>query len=124
MAASGANRFRAALAAAALCLLAGVACVHEVVEPVRETTYVTTRSGDQVTLSWVAKRGLYYNVFYADKRGPGASWTLHPDGINLRGVVDGQQMSLTDRVPLGTERVYRLMTDTKPFRPRQASPGR
>ena len=124
MAVTGLRRAGTCLAAAVFCLVLGAACVHEVVEPVRETTYVTTRSGDQVTLSWVARRGMYYNVFYSEKRGPGASWTLHPEGINLRTATDGQQMSLTDRVPVGTERVYRLMTDTTPFRPRQVSPRR
>ncbi|MBR6022554.1 MAG: hypothetical protein IK066_09085 [Kiritimatiellae bacterium] len=93
----------------------GGGCVREVLEPVRETRYVTTRSGEDVTLTWVAQRGLYYNVMYTNGRGAGARWTLHPQGMNLRAARDGEQMSITDRLAPGEERYYRLQTDTKPL---------
>ena len=105
----------AAVWAAGLLAAAGAGCVHEVVEPVRETVYVATRSGDDLTLSWVAKRGMYYNVFYADRRGADAKWALHPRGTNLRAAEDGEQMTLTDRVPNGKNRYYRLVQDAKPM---------
>lgn len=108
----------------AVALLAGLlavagGCVHEVVEPLRETVYVTTRSGDDLTMTWTAKRGMYYNVFYADRRGPDAQWALHPRGTNLRAAEDGEQMSLTDRVPHGQNRYYRLVQDAKPLAPKR-----
>lgn len=111
---------RAAAALAATLCLAASACVHEVVKPMREVTYVTTRSGDDVTLTWVAQRGIYYNVMYADTRGPAGRWTAHPRGLNLRAARDGEQMSITDRLPPGEERYYRLLQDTKPLVPRAA----
>ena len=103
----------AALCAAALC--AGGGCVREIVEPLRDTRYVTTRSGEDVTVSWVAQRGVYYNLLYTDTRGGAARWTLHPQGMNLRAARDGEQMSVTDRLKPGQERYYRLQTDTKPL---------
>lgn len=112
-------RRAAAAFAAALCL-AGAACVHEVVKPMREVTYVTTRSGDEITLTWVAQRGVYYNVMYANSRGAAGHWTAHPRGLNLRASRDGEQMSITDKLPPGEERYYRLLQDSKPLLPRPA----
>jgi len=114
---AGGRRGVAAALLAGAVLLAGAGCVHEVVEPVRETVYVATRSGDDLTLTWVAKRGMYYNVFYSDRRGADARWTLHPRGTNLRASEDGEQMELTDRVPNGKARFYRLVQDAKPLVP-------
>lgn len=115
----GANR-RAAAALAVALGVAGAGCVHEVVKPMREVTYVTTRSGNEVTLTWVAQRGIYYNVMYAETRGPAGRWTAHPRGLNLRAARDGEQMSITDTLPPGEERYYRLLQDTKPLLPKPA----
>ena len=50
-----------AIIAAALAAL-GTACVHEVLQPVRETTLAVARAGDDVSLSWLAEEGTYYTV--------------------------------------------------------------
>lgn len=105
----------AALLGAALLCTAG--CVREVIQPVRETTYVTTRSGDEVTMTWTGRRGTYYNVLYTDQKVSAGQWVLHPKGTNLRAANDGETMSLTDRVPVGTDRRYRLLQDSKPLVP-------
>lgn len=106
-----------ALALAVLCGAAG--CVREVLQPVRETTYVTTRSGNEVTMTWTGRRGTYYNVLYTDEKSSAGKWTLHPQGANLRASADGETMTLNDRVPPGKDRRYRLLQDSKPLVPKR-----
>jgi hypothetical protein len=115
---AGAGTLRAAAAAVAL-LAFGAGCVREVLQPVRETTYVTTRSGDEVTMTWTGRRGTYYNVLYTDQKSAAGQWTLHPKGTNLRAVSDGETMTLIDRVPAGRDRRYRLVQDSKPLVPKR-----
>ena len=117
MAAGTARRRAAGAVLLAAALLGAAGCVREVVQPVRETTYVTTRSGDEVTMTWTGRRGTYYNVLYTDQKVSAGQWVLHPKGMNLRASGDGETMTLTDRVPIGKDRRYRLLQDSKPLVP-------
>ncbi|HRX06690.1 MAG TPA: hypothetical protein P5306_06305, partial [Kiritimatiellia bacterium] len=53
----------------ALPAVQGCMTVREEVEPLRETTLTVARSGDEVTLSWIGVRGMYYTVMHAEAMG-------------------------------------------------------
>jgi hypothetical protein len=97
--------------------LAGCKTVREEVRPIRETTLTVARSGEDVTLSWIGVRGMYYSVMYTDARGAKARWTLLPDAINICGLVSGEPIVVQDRLPANQPRYYRLAQDSRPLVP-------
>ena len=106
-----------ALGAMGLVALAGCKTIHEEVQPFRETTLTVARSADDVTLSWLGERGIYYSVTYTDVRGAQARWHLLPDAVNIRGLATGEPIVVKDRVPAGQLRYYRLVQGGQPLVP-------
>jgi hypothetical protein len=96
-------------------LTAGCKTIREETQPLRETTLTVARSGDEVTLSWIGVRGMYYSVMYTDARGAKARWTLLPDAINIRAIASGEPIIVKDRVPAHLQRYYRLQQDQQPL---------
>ena len=105
------------LAGAALAGFSGCKTIHEEVAPIRETTLTVARSGEDVTLSWIGMRGIYYSVMFTDERGAKAQWKLLTDAINIRGLVDNDPIVVKDRLPATQPRYYRLQQDSKPLVP-------
>ena len=101
----------------ALPALYGCMTVREEVEPLRETTLTVARSGDEVTLSWIGVRGMYYTVMHAEAMGARARWKILPDAVNIPAVASGEPIIVHDRVPAGHPRYYRLAQDRKPLVP-------
>ena len=97
--------------------LSGCKTVREEVKPIRETTLTVARSGDDVTLSWLGVRGMYYSVMYTDSRGSRAKWTLLADAINIRALASGEPIVVKDRVPASQPRYYRLAQGSQPLVP-------
>ena len=106
-----------ALAGAALAGTPGCKTIHEEVAPVRETTLTVARSGEDVTLSWIGMRGVYYSVMFTEERGAKAQWKLLADAINVRGLADNEPIVVKDRLPAAQQRYYRLQQDSKPLVP-------
>jgi hypothetical protein len=100
----------------ALCL-AGTACVHQELAPIRETTLTVARAGNDVTLSWIGTRGTYYSVMYTEARGARAKWNFLPDAVNILAAVSGEPILVKDSPPINKQRYYRLMQNTKPLVP-------
>lgn len=98
-----------AIIAAALAAL-GTACVHEVLQPVRETTLAVARAGDDVSLSWLAEEGTYYTVMYSKENGAKAKWLPLEDATNIRGT--GVPVVVKDRT--AQKRYYRLVPSAGP----------
>ncbi|NLB65133.1 MAG: hypothetical protein GX803_01515 [Lentisphaerae bacterium] len=102
----------------ALALAAGgCMTVREELQPVRETTLTTARSGDQITISWIGRKGMYYTVLYADSMSARSKWRALPDAVNIPGLVTGEPIVVHDRVRAGQQRVYRLLQDNRPLKP-------
>lgn len=110
------SRLSAAAVLAALVLLAGAGagCVHEVVQPVTESTLVVARASNRVTLSWNATAGMYYTILYAQSQGADAQWEAMPGAVNLR-ATGSAPVELYDHVEGDVPRYYRLLQDTKPI---------
>lgn len=94
-------------------LLLGVAllstgCVTEIQQPLTQTNLFTARSGDTVALSWASKRGEQYAIWYAESLGGGSQWKVLPGCERLDGT--GGTIEKTDRLPIGTQRYYRIVT--------------
>lgn len=98
----------AALAQSAAFLLLASGCVTEIQKPLAQTNLFTVRSGDDIRLSWITRRGEEYSVWYADALGKGAQWKVLPGCERLIGT--GEQMEKTDRVASGGQRYYRIVT--------------
>lgn len=103
-----------ALAALAAVLACGEACVHEVIEPVTESTLVVARASDKVVLSWTATAGMYYTLLYAESQGADANWKAMDRAVNLRAKVSGP-VEIVDHVRGDTPRYYRLIQDRQPI---------
>lgn len=95
----------------------GCMTVREEVEPLRETTLTVARSGDEVTLSWIGVRGMYYTVMHAEAMGARARWKILSDAVNIPAIVSGEPIIVHDRVSAGRPRYYRLVQDRKPLVP-------
>lgn len=85
-----------------------VSCVTEVEKPLAQTNLFTTRSGDQIRISWVSRPGEQYSVWYSDTLGKGAQWKVLPGAERVSGT--GDQIERTDQVPGGGQRYYRIVT--------------
>ena len=103
--------WKAIVAAAALAAL-GTGCVHEVMQPVRETTLAVARAGENVTLSWLAEEGTYYTVMYSNENGAKAKWLPLEDATDIRGT--GAPVVVMDRTR--QMRYYRLVPSAGPAR--------
>ena len=101
----------------ALLALAGCKTVREEVQPIRETTLTVARSGEEVTLSWIGQKGMYYSVMYTEARGAKARWQFLPDAVNIRGLVSSEPIVVHDRVAGDQPRYYRLAQDAQPLVP-------
>ncbi|HBA83945.1 MAG TPA: hypothetical protein DCZ95_07630 [Verrucomicrobia bacterium] len=90
------------------CLVVVTGCVTEVVSSSEgEATLVVTRAGELATLSWKAEQGIVYVVMYADGGVGPRQWKVLPGAENLQ-AVSGDQITLSDHVPPGINRYYRL----------------
>lgn len=96
------------LAVVLLCCAAG--CVTTVVEdarkPAAEITWITTQTGDETTLHWESDPAIFYTVLYADRKDAGAEWKPLPGYVRMKGT--GQEITVTDTVPPGEKRHYRV----------------
>lgn len=101
--------WKAWMAAAALAALCA-GCVHEVLQPVRETTLAVARAGEDVSLSWLAEEGMYYTVMYSKDNGGKAKWLPLEDAVNIRGT--GVPVVVKDRT--AQKRYYRLVPSAEP----------
>lgn len=99
-----------AIIAAAVLAATGMGCVHEVLQPVRETTLAVARAGENVTLSWLAEEGMYYTVMYSKDNGAKAKWLPLEDATNIRGT--GAPVVVMDRTR--QMRYYRLVPSAEP----------
>lgn len=107
--------------AAAIALLAGAGCIHQEVRrsPETDTTLTITRSGETVLLGWRSRPDRIYTVMYSEKLGAGAVWKALPAATLVKG--SGSAMNITDSVPDGNTRYYRLQiqrTDSAGLRSR------
>jgi hypothetical protein len=80
--------------------------VVEEQRPLAETTLMVTRAGENMSLSFNTIAGSTYAVFYADRRDAKARWQLLRGGERVVGT--GSTVTLTDRVPAGKPRYYRV----------------
>jgi hypothetical protein len=95
-------------------LLAALAagCVMQASRPrmdpskVVDTTLMVARAGSEATLQWDTEPGTLYTVMYAPDRRAGVQWKPLPGAVRLEG--HGQTIRLTDSVPVGINRHYRL----------------
>lgn len=93
---------------AAFLLLAASGCVTEIEKPLSQTNLFSVRSGDEIRLSWITRKGEEYQVWYSDTLGKGASWHVLPGCERLLGT--GEQLEKTDHVSSGGQRYYRIVT--------------
>ncbi len=70
---------------------------------------LVARGGDKVTLKWRSEYDYLYTVMYASSRSENAQWKPHPKFIRIEG--NNEDIVLTDHVPYGVERVYRLRVE-------------
>jgi hypothetical protein len=101
--------WKAIIAAAALAAT-GTGCVHEVLQPVRETTLAVARAGENVTISWLAEAGTYYTVMYSKDNGAKAKWMPLEDATDILGT--GAPVVVMDRTR--QIRYYRLVESARP----------
>lgn len=101
-----------------LAMAGGCKTVREEIRPVRETTLTTARSGDDVTISWIGTRGVYYTVMAQDGRGTRAQWKPLEGAINIRAVASGEPIIVKDRVHPSVQRYYRLVQNQTPINSR------
>ena len=101
-----------ALAATLLC-----GCVHEVLQPVRETTLTVARAAGEVTLAFTGTRGIYYTVMYSSSNGARAKWQPLQDAVNIQVSSNGERVIVKDRIPASAERYYRLVQGPSPVQP-------
>ncbi len=90
---------------------------HELIEEPPPATLIVARTGDQSVLSWQSRVGEIYTVLYADGSRVGVDWKPLQGAHRIHGT--GQEVRLTDRMPSGTIRYYRLMVvpaDSRPAR--------
>jgi hypothetical protein len=90
--------------------ITGCATQRQIVDdkPLAETRLFVTRSADQVTLSWQSGARMMYTVLYNNTRSARSQWQVLPGAESIRG--NGRMMTLSDRVPVGETRYYRLQT--------------
>jgi hypothetical protein len=89
-------------------LFCAAGCVTEVVQtPEKEATLVVTRAGDTATLTWKAEKGITYVVMYSDGADAPRKWKVLPGAEHVQ-TASGEQITLTDRLPPGANRYYRL----------------
>ena len=104
------NSLRLLFVASVFCSLGFVSsCVRlKQVEPPgpRKATLIVTRSADKAHLSWESKIGATYSVLYARGWDADANWKVLPGAERVLGT--GAQISLTDKIPAGAQRLYRL----------------
>jgi len=70
------------------------------------TPLVITKSGDIATIQWKTHHGYYYTLMYAASRSSRSTWQPLPRCQRIPG--DGRTITITDHVPYGRERHYRL----------------
>lgn len=80
--------------------------VREEQRPLAETTLMVTRTGERMSLSWNTMPGAAYAVFFSDRRDAKARWQVLRGGEKVIGT--GSAVTLTDRVPAGQPRFYRV----------------
>ena len=83
-------------------------CVTEIVSPPpgKQTTLVVTRVGDQAILTWKPEKGIAYVLMCRDDK-QNSQWKPLPGAQNLQSV-SGEQFTITDQIPPGENRYYRL----------------
>jgi hypothetical protein len=74
--------------------------------PVIETTLIVTRAGNTATLQWKSDPRVFYTVVYASRKDAKAEWKPLPGYVKIRG--SGETITITDKVPFGEKRHYRL----------------
>lgn len=82
-----------------------------------ETTLIITRVDDVATLQWDSDARAYYTVLYATRRDAKAHWQPLPGCVRIRGT--GERITITDKIPPGETRYYRLHVEPISF---EASP--
>ncbi len=94
------------VAMAALLLASG--CVHQEItrSPKDDSTLTITRAGDAVQLGWRSRPDRIYTVVYSERLGGGAVWQALPAATMVKGT--GGLMNISDSVPDGRARYYRL----------------
>ena len=78
-------------------------------------TLIVARTGDHSVLSWQSRVGEMYTVLYADGSRVGVEWKPLQGAQRIHG--NGQEIRLTDRMPPGVIRYYRLMVVPAESRP-------
>lgn len=97
-------------------LLAGCATAPKPYEFPVSPLMATTFSGGKTTITWKAKTGQTYTVYYTDApQGKLPGWKPLPQGTNIHGT--GKQTTITDKPADGSStRRYMLLTgDQKPY---------
>ena len=92
-----------------LLMLSSGCVTEEVINPdaIQVRLFVTRAGGGEEThISWLSEKELIYTVLYADRLDAQAQWKTLEGAIQLRGT--GKNIELTDRVPVGVDRYYRL----------------
>lgn len=100
------------------------ACASPNPEPVhqdRHAPLIVARSGDSALLSWETRVGELYTVLYADGRRVGVDWKPLEGASRIPG--NGNEIRITDRMPLGITRYYRLMIVPADAAPSRAKRG-
>lgn len=99
-----------------LCLvgLTVTACVTtiEPVESIGKAQLLSSRAGDKATLRFESEEDVAYQILYASERN--GQWRILPGGQHIVG--NGNQIELTDQVPLRENRRYRLRVKSIPVK--------
>ena len=98
---------------AALCLGALAAPALVAAEPKPEeresVPLFVTRVGEAYTISFKSDTNRRYTVMSSDTRKAGARWLAMPNATRVPGT--GSDIKLTENVPLGQKRFYRLIIE-------------
>ncbi|MBN1270272.1 MAG: hypothetical protein JXB04_11845 [Kiritimatiellae bacterium] len=81
--------------------------------PTIEATLVITRVEGTATLQWESDPRALYTVVYAARRDAKAKWQPLPGYVKLRG--NGERITITDKIPPGETRYYRLHVEPITF---------
>jgi hypothetical protein len=99
------------LLASLLLVVLAAGCVTEVVreKPLEETTLIVSQSGTTATLQWESSPDALYTVLFSETRKASAEWKPLPGYVKVRG--SGGTITVTDSVPRGEMRQYRIYTE-------------
>lgn len=88
-----------------LCADAG----RKILKQPKAATLLVSRSGTRASLQWRTVPGLLYTVMYAKDRSTQSQWKPHMKCTRIPGT--GETFTMTDVIPLGVDRVYRLQIE-------------